>query len=76
MFTVEYFEKSPNNLLFNKLPQHKDFYDFFNEKIVDEYLDSVNEGFDSNGKECKVHGYSELRSFLQTEETELENIRV
>lgn len=57
--------------------QHKDLYDFYDEKIVDQFLDSVKEVFNSAScKEYKIQGYFELRNFQQTEAVELENRRV
>ena len=57
--------------------QHKIFYDFIDEKIVDRYFNSVQGSFESvRGKEFKMQGYFELKNYQQTETTELENTRV
>lgn len=57
--------------------QHKDFYDFYDEETVDQFLNSVNEVFNSsNSKEYKIQGYFELRHFQQTAQVELENTKV
>ena len=52
--------------------QHKNFYDFYNEKI----FNSVRELFVFEGKELKIEGYFELKNYQQTEPVELENTRV
>lgn len=46
--------------------QHKNFYDFYNEKIVDPVLNSVCERF-VPGKDFKIQGYVELINYLQIE---------
>ena len=57
--------------------QHKIFYDFFDEKIVDRYFNSVQGSFESvRGKEFKMQVYFELKNYQQTETIELENTRV
>ena len=56
--------------------QHKDFYDFYDEKIVDRFFNSVKEAFVSEGKKLKMQGYLELKNYQQTEPVELKNIRV
>ena len=56
--------------------QHDNFYDFYDEKIVDRFFNSVKELFVSNSKELKMQGYFELKNYQQTEPVELENTRV
>ena len=56
--------------------QHDNFYDFYDEKIVDRFFNSVKELFVSNSKELKMQGYFELKNYQQTEPAELENTRV
>ena len=57
--------------------QHKIFYDFIDEKIVDRYFNSVQGSFESvRGKEFKMQVYFELKNYQQTETIELENTRV
>ena len=57
--------------------QHKIFYNFFDEKIVDRYFNSVQGSFESvRGKEFKMQFYFELKNYQQTETIELENTRV
>ena len=57
--------------------QYKIFYDFFDEKIVDTYFNSVQGSFESvRGKEFKMQGYFELKNYQPTETIELENTRV
>ena len=57
--------------------QHKIFYNFFDEKIVDRHFNSVQGSFESvRGKEFKMQGYFELKNYQQTETIELENTRV
>ena len=57
--------------------QHKSFYDFFGQKIVDRFFYSVQEYFVSaRGKEFKMQSYFVLKNYQQTEPAELENTRV
>ena len=57
--------------------QHKNFYIFFDEKIVDRFFNSVQGSFESvRGKEFKMQVYFELKNYQQTETIELENTRV
>ena len=56
--------------------QHKNCYDFFDEKIVDRFFKSVQGSFESvRGKEFKIQRYFELKNHQQTEIIELENTR-
>ena len=48
--------------------QHKNFYDFYDEKIILLFV--------SGGKELKMQGYFELKNYQQTVPFELENTRV
>ena len=45
--------------------QHKNFYDFYDEKIVDAFLNSVYERF-VPGKDFKIQGYFEIINYQQT----------
>ena len=57
--------------------QHKIFYDFFDDKIVDRFFNSVQGSFESvRGKEFNMQGYFELKHYHQTKIIELENTRV
>ena len=57
--------------------QHKDFYDFYDKKIVDSFFDSVKECFVPKERvEFKMQGYVEIKNYQQTETVELEKIRV
>ena len=56
--------------------QHKIFYDFYDEKIIDGFFNSVRNLILSGGKEFKMPGYFELRSYQRTVPVELENARV
>ena len=57
--------------------QHKNFYDFFDQKIVDRFFNSVQEYFVSaRGKKFQMQGCFELKNYQQTEPVELENTRV
>ena len=56
--------------------QHENFYDFYDEKIVDRFFNSVRNLFVSGGKELKMQGYFELKNYQRTEPVELENTRV
>ena len=57
--------------------QHKIFYDFFDDKIVDRFFNSVQGSFESvRGKEFKMQGNFELKNHQETETIELENARV
>ena len=49
--SIKYF-----NLNFN---QHKDFYNYFEESIVDDFLDAVYARFVPDG-EIKIQGYAEI----------------
>ena len=54
--------------------QRKDFYD---EKIVNSFFDSVKECFSPNERvEFKMQGYIKIKNYQRTETVELENIRV
>ena len=42
--------------------QHKDFYDFYDEKIVDSFFNSVKKRFTLNERaEFKMQGYVEIK---------------
>ena len=57
--------------------QQKDFYDFYDGKIVDSFFDSVKEHFVPNERVCiKMQGYIEIKNYQRIETVELENIRV
>ena len=55
--------------------QHKNFYDFYDEKIVDNFLNSVYEHFVS-GNNFYIQGYVEIVNYQQTEIVNLENNKV
>ena len=55
--------------------QHKHFYDFFQEGVVDDFLNSVYERFLSDG-EYKIQGYVEIINYQPTEIINLKNTRV
>ena len=55
--------------------KHKSFYDFYNEKIVDDFLNSIYERFVSGGY-YKIQGYGKIVNYQQTELVNLENDRV
>ena len=55
--------------------QHKNFYDFYQGKVVDDFLNSVCERFVS-GAEYKIQGYVELINYQQTEIINLEYTRL
>ena len=56
--------------------QHKNFYDFYDERIVDAFFNSVKSLFVSDGKEYKMQGYFELKNYQRIEPVELETTRV
>ena len=55
--------------------QHKHFYDFFQEGVVDDFLNSVYERFLSDGQ-YKIQGYVEIINYQPTEIINLKNTRV
>ena len=55
--------------------QHREFYNFYEEQIVDDFLNSVYERF-GPGKNFMFQGYFELINYQQTEIVNLENTRV
>ena len=55
--------------------QNKNFYDFYDEKIVDDFLNSIYERFVS-GDYYKIQGYGKIINYQQTELVNLENARV
>ena len=55
--------------------QHKNFYDFYDEKIVDDFLNSIYERFVSVDY-YKIQGYGKIINYQQTELVNLENARV
>ena len=55
--------------------QHREFYNFYEEQIVDDFLNSVYERF-VTGKNFMFQGYFELINYQQTEIVNLENTRV
>ena len=57
------------------LHQRKHFYDFHDEKIVDDFLNSVYESF-ASANNYKIQGYAEIINYQQTELVNLENTRV
>ena len=57
--------------------QHKNFYDFFDEKIVGKFFNSARNVFVTDGcDEFKMQGYAEIKNYQQTEIVQLQNIRV
>ena len=54
---------------------HKNFYDFYQESVADDFLNSVYERFVS-GTEYKIQGYVEVINYQQTELVNTENTRV
>ena len=55
--------------------QQREFYNFYEEQIVDDFLNSVYERF-VTGKNFMFQGYFELINYQQTEIVNLENTRV
>ena len=55
--------------------QHKNFYNFFEEQIVDEFLNSVYERFEPNDQ-YKIQGYAEIINQQQGEFIIAESTRV
>ena len=55
--------------------QHKNFYDFFNERIVDDFFSSVYNRFNA-GKDYKIQGYAEIINQQQGEFIVAESTRV
>ena len=55
--------------------QHKNYYDFFNEQIVDNFLSSVYNKFNPD-KDCKIQGYAEIINQQQGEFIVAESTRV
>ena len=55
--------------------QHKDFYNFFEESIVDDFLDAVYARFVPDG-EIKIQGYAEIINQQQDDNIISENERV
>ena len=55
--------------------QHKNYYDFFNEQIVDDFLSSVYNRFNPD-KEYKIQGYAEIINQQQGEFISAESIKV
>ena len=64
---IKYFRISYN--------QHKNFYNFFVEQIVDDFLNSVYAGFEPNGQ-YKIQGYAEIIDQQQGEFAVAESTRV
>ena len=56
--------------------QHENFYDFYDERTVDAFFNSVKNTFVSDDKEYKMQGYFELKNYQWTQPIELENTRV
>ena len=57
--------------------QHKSFYNFYAEEIVDSFFNSIKERIvPSKNDEFKMQGYAEIIHFQPTEIVELENIRL
>ena len=54
-----------------KFYQHKHFYDFYDEKNVDLFLNSAYERF-LRGKDFQIQGYVEIINYQQTEIINLE----
>ena len=55
--------------------QHKNYYDFFNEQIVDNFLSPVYNKFNPD-KNCKIQGYAEIINQQQGEFIVVESTRV
>ena len=51
--------------------QHKNFYKFYEGKLVDRFFNSVQVSFNFGGEEVKIQGYFELKNYQQTETVEL-----
>ena len=56
--------------------QHKKFYDFYDEGIIDSFFCSVQRSFTLSALEIELQGYFELKIYQQIEITEIENITV
>ena len=56
--------------------QHKKFYDFYDEGIVDSFFCSVQRSFTLSALNIKLQGYFKLKNYQQIEITEIENITV
>ena len=56
--------------------QHKNFYDFYDESIVDSFFYSVQRSFTQSALEMKFQGYFEPKNYQQTKIAEIENTRV
>ena len=68
-------QQQPVNII--NYPQYKNFYGFFDEKIVETFFNSVRNVFVTDGRdEFKMQGYAEIKNYQQTEIVELENIMV
>ena len=68
-------QQLPINVLRRGPIFYKNFYDFYDEKIVDDFLNSVYERFVS-GKNFHIQGYVEIVNYQETEIVNLENNRV
>ena len=56
--------------------QHKNFYNFFDEGVIDSFFDSMKDSVVSPKNEFKMQGYAEIVNFQPTETIELENLRL
>ena len=56
--------------------QHKYFYNFFDEGVIDSLFDSMKDSTVSPKNEFKMQGYAEIVNFQPTETIELENLRL
>ena len=56
--------------------QHKHFYDFYDETIVDSFFYYIQNAFIPSTLERKFQWHFELKNYQQTEITEIENTRV
>ena len=66
-------KKNPNFINFD---QHKNFYDFSNESIVDEFLKSVYGRFLPDGDQCKIMRYAEIINYQPSKIVESKSTRM
>ena len=73
---VNFLKRGPASYYCINFYQHENFYDFYDEKIVDRFSNSVRGLSVSRGKELKMQGYFEFKNYQRIEPVELENARV
>ena len=73
--TNEYYHAWTNYTIQIDFNQHKNFYDFFDESIINDFLTNVYEHFVPDAEQYKIMGYAEIINY-QPGEVEIKSTRM